>query len=506
MPPGSPPKVWEKIERDASSKLNVIIVGAGLGGLGAAISILLAGHDVTVLEAAAEIGEIGAGIQVLPNSSRVLISWGLEEAVAKHATMPRYTNMFGWKGNLLSRMDLHAYADALGTPFWDFHRANLHRCLLDRAVELGAEIHVNARVTTVECAADGLTATAALADGRALAADLVVGADGISSRLREVLLGRADPPQPTGDLAYRLLIPAGEMRADAELRRLVEDPQVNYWIGPDAHAVNYVLRGGELFNMVLLVPDDLPAAAMTAAGDVAEMRARFAAWDPRIAKVLALCRAVQKWKLCIRPTLERWSHESGAFTLLGDAVHATLPYLASGCGMALEDAAALGLCLAKVRGRGRAEKQQALRAYEGCRKARTERVVERGNRQQHLYHVHDGAEQRERDRRLRMFADVDEALLRDPGHVARPRPDPGDGDGDGGGDDDPLPWRYYGVGGWLLAYDLEREVEASWARVQDEAEAKARPSLKLRLEGAGEGAEEEEGAPRKCLSAYLRRH
>lgn len=189
---------------------------------------------MTVFESASEIGEIGAGIQVLPNSSRILISWGLEDKIAKHATMPRYANMIGWKGNFLSRMDLHSYAKALGTPFWDFHRANLHRCLLDRATELGAKVHVKSRVQDIEYAQDGLTATAVLSDGRMMSADLIVGADGISSQLREVLLGKPDPPLPTGDLAYRLLINAEDMLADPELRHFVQDPQVNYWLGPDA--------------------------------------------------------------------------------------------------------------------------------------------------------------------------------------------------------------------------------------------------------------------------------
>ncbi|KAI1340309.1 FAD/NAD(P)-binding domain-containing protein [Xylariaceae sp. FL0016] len=449
------PTIRQKVERDDTSRLNVIVVGAGLGGLGAAIGILLAGHTVTVLESTSEIGEIGAGIQVLPNSSRILRSWGLGDELAKHATTPRYCNMRGWKGNILSRMDFHAYSEALGSPFWDFHRANLHRCLLDRAVELGAHVRVNSRVADVECTEDGLTATVVLSNGERLEADLVVGSDGISSKLREVLLGRPDPPTPTGDLAYRLLIDTKDMLDDPDLRPFVENPQVNYWLGPDAHAVNYVLRGGSLFNMVLLVPDDMPAASMTVDGNVEEMQALYEGWDPKIAKLLKLCQSVQKWKLCIRPTLEKWTHHSAAFTLLGDAVHATLPYLASGCGMALEDGAALGLCLAKLTDKSQKQKIQALRLYEDCRRERTEKVVARGNYQQYMYHIHDGGEQQDRDAKFKEFEQLDKQWLANPQHLKEASPQ---------SEDDPLPWRFYGVGSWLLTYDVEEDVEKRWAR------------------------------------------
>ncbi|EOD47981.1 putative fad binding domain-containing protein [Neofusicoccum parvum UCRNP2] len=242
--------------------------------------------------------------------------------------------MLGWRGNPLATMDFHEYAAACaGAPFWDFHRANLHGALLERAVALGAAVRVNARVEDVVVGVGerGEGAEVVLLGGERVSADLVVGADGINSRCREILLGREDPPVQTGDLAYRLLLSTKEMMKDPELRGFVEDPQVNYWMGPDAHAVNYVLRGGELFNMVLLVPDDMPAGATTLEGNVEEMRALYRDWDPRIPKLLTLCESVYKWRLCIRPTLEpSWSDPSGAFVLLGDAVHATLPYLASG--------------------------------------------------------------------------------------------------------------------------------------------------------------------------------
>ncbi|KAH7379139.1 hypothetical protein DE146DRAFT_304687 [Phaeosphaeria sp. MPI-PUGE-AT-0046c] len=454
----SKPQIIQQQQRDASSTLHVVIVGAGLGGLGAAISILLAGHSVEILEVAAEIGEIGAGIQCLPNSTRVLISWGLEEQLSKHATTPRLCNMIGWKGNKISDMNVHEYEEDCGSPFWDFHRANLHMGLLERALELGAVLRTNARVVDVEYEPNsGGTSTIGIAvcdDGQRYKADLVVGADGINSKCREILLGHEDPPLLTGDLAYRLLLKTEDMMKDPELRGLVEDPQVNYWIGPDAHAVNYVLRGGKLFNMVLLVPDDMPAGANTLSGDVEEMRALYKDWDPRIPKLLALCESVFKWRLMIRPELDpTWSHISGAFTILGDAVHATLPYLASGAGMSLEDGHVLGLCLGKLKGKSTAEKKQALDVYERCRRQRTERVVSRGNRQQYLYHVHDGAEQQERDRQLRAFADFNSKgmISRDQYEAKGLQVE-----------DDPLAWRWGGVGSWLLTYICERDVEQRW--------------------------------------------
>ncbi|KAE9987123.1 hypothetical protein EG327_003984 [Venturia inaequalis] len=327
--------------------------------------------------------------------------------------------MWGWKGNMITYIDTEkSAAEYPGTFYWDFHRANLHTALLRRASELGVQLKINARVVDVRIASDEAEdATVVLDSGEEFVADLVVGADGINSRMREILMGRPDPPIPTGDLAYRLLLNAEDVLKDPELAHFIKEPQVNYWIGPDAHAVNYVLKGGKLFNMVLIVPDDMPfGGANTLQGDVDEMRAHFKGWDPKILKLLELCGSVRKWRLRIRTGMDDWSHPSGAFTMLGDAVHATLPYLASGAGMCLEDAAVLGELFSRAPNpKDPRTKKQLLKIYENCRKERTEMVVQRGNLQQWLYHLHDGPEQEERDRKMRVAEEGEAMVMRDSG-------------------------------------------------------------------------------------------
>ncbi|KAL1965757.1 hypothetical protein VTN77DRAFT_5257 [Rasamsonia byssochlamydoides] len=159
--------------------------------------------------------------------------------------------MIGWKGDHISSLDFIESANRYGSPFWDFHRADLHNCLYRRAVELGAKVHTNSRVVNVEYhqANPGpAQVTVILANGKRYMADLVVGADGIVSRTRECFLNRADPPMPTGDLAYRVLLDLRQIQLDEDVQKMLEETEVNYWMGPGAHAVCYLLRNRTYLN------------------------------------------------------------------------------------------------------------------------------------------------------------------------------------------------------------------------------------------------------------------
>ena len=187
-------------QHDVADSLDIVIIGAGLGGLAAAIGILHYGHRVTVLEATQEIGEIGAGIQVSANGTKQLKRWGLGDKLLQHATTPDVTNLRRWEnGKLLAQVDMYAYGRKYKAPFWDFHRANLHQVLLEKTLELGGEVLVKKVVKSIDFQAPSVFCE----DGTIYHADLIIGADGINAKSRDLLAGRNEPPRETGDLAYR---------------------------------------------------------------------------------------------------------------------------------------------------------------------------------------------------------------------------------------------------------------------------------------------------------------
>jgi salicylate hydroxylase len=294
-------------------------------------------------------------------------------------------------GRQLAKLELGAYHKKLyGAPFWDIHRHDLIVALHQRALELGADIRVDSKVVDIDFELASLT----LKNGQTLSGDLIVGADGLNSITRKKLVP-TDAPELTGDIAFRVLLDVAELDPDDEdLQQLAQNPQVIYWLGPSGHAIVYILKGGRQINLVAIAPDDLPDGIVRAPLSKEETLKKFDGWDPLLRKILASYKSkdIWRWKLHMRPELSKWNHESGKFTLLGDAVHPSLPYLSQGAGMALEDAAVLGDVLSE-----NIPLTAALAKYEALRRPRSTKVVRAAKGQQRWYHLADGEEQQHRD-------------------------------------------------------------------------------------------------------------
>jgi salicylate hydroxylase len=224
----------------------------------------------------------------------------------------------------LSVQPLDPYTEErYGVPYLHIHRADFHKVLVDAARKEGVQIQLGSTVQSID-----FNKPLIRIRGRPdFHADIVIGADGLKSVCREEMLGKKDPPHLTGDLAYRITVKASDMRKHPELRELVDKPALHLWMGPSSHAVCYLLKGGDLYNVVLVCPDNLPELVNTAKADLQEMRDFFINWAPQMRALLDMVQETSKWRLQNSHEMYTWSHDSGKFTLMGDACHATLPYL-----------------------------------------------------------------------------------------------------------------------------------------------------------------------------------
>ncbi|KAK5111948.1 hypothetical protein LTR85_011695 [Meristemomyces frigidus] len=273
------------------------------------------------------------------------------------------------------------------------------RVLVNEARELGVDIKLSCQVSHVDCR----TPYVELGTGERIAADVVIGADGLNSVVRGDVLGQQVKPVETGDLAYRAIIPRSKVESldSPVLNPVLYEHHSIVWWGPDSHAVLYPVRHAAVFNLVLLVPDDLPPDVDKVPGNIDQMKKLFQGWDPILRELIEQVPSSLKWKLVSFDALETWT--SGSCTLLGDACHPTLPYQAQGAAMAVED----GASIAKLVGlavKSKASVPQTLQLYERLRKDRTMLNVKGARDNRALYHARDGEPA---DRRNAMLKDFD---------------------------------------------------------------------------------------------------
>jgi len=355
----------------------ILIAGAGLGGLAAASCLMKAGYDVEIYEQAPALAEVGAGIQLSANAMHVLNHLGLGVAIAAVAVRPgAYVFRTFDTGEVIQTFALSEEHERLhGAPYYQLHRADLHDLLAAKARELKPDVvHLDHRVVGFAESDDGVRLD--FADGSSATGDLLIGADGLKSAVRTQIAGEV-PATYTGDGAWRVTVPA---------ERLPENflgQVMTLFLGPARHVVCYYLRGGDLLNFVGIVEtDEVSEESWTARFPWEKFKADFVGWHEAIQTVIDAVDKDQcyRWSLHYRSAIRNWS--TARATILGDAAHPTLPYLAQGAAMAIEDGAVLTRALGQE-----SDPAAALQFYQRNRVDRTARIVDQSTQNRNLFHM-----------------------------------------------------------------------------------------------------------------------
>jgi salicylate hydroxylase len=360
---------------------DVIVVGGGIGGLSAAFALTRKGSTVRVLERSAEFGEVGAGMQIAPNCTRILAAYGLLDGAKRLGVLPAAMVMKdAVDGTVLTSLDLKDAERRYGTPYMVIHRSDLHGLFLEACREAGVDLRTSQHVTSYANTENGARVT--LADGAVHEASLVIAADGLHSGARAQLVG--DEPVSSAYVAYRGAVPIGRVREND-----ISETDVVVYVGPGCHFVQYPLRGGEMFNQVAVFESRKALAGEEDWGTPDELDAAFAGLTGNIQQGLPLMGRDRWWRMFDRDPIMTWVY--GRIALLGDAAHPPLQYIAQGAIMAIED----GYVLAEHLARQGADVDAALAAYQAVRPEHCRRVVLTSRAWGKLWHL-DGEK---RDRR-----------------------------------------------------------------------------------------------------------
>jgi salicylate hydroxylase len=379
------------------SDLTVLIVGGGIGGIATALALRQRGIDALLFEQAEAFREVGAGIQLSANATRVLRRLGLDSALARVAVYPEGRDYRAWDtGERVFWTPLGEQAEVhFGAPYYQAHRADLLDILVNALGNAG--IHLNARVQTFEQDGHGVTIT--LADGRIVTGDVLVGADGIHSTVRAQLFGR-EQPRYTGCVAWRGLVSA-ERLTHLDLGRVN-----GVWMGPNRSIVQYYVSAGRTFNWIGISRSSHAAQeSWLAEGRVEDALAEYADWHPTIRAIIRATPRVLRQALYDREPLAEW--RVGRVVLLGDAAHAMMPFYAQGAGQSIEDAYVLAGCLASPPD----DPAVALERYVRLRQPRTAWMQQLARREEERYHIADPAEIARRNVGLRQGHTSDAAAF-----------------------------------------------------------------------------------------------
>ena len=360
----------------ASHSLPVIIAGGGIGGLAAALALVRQGFQVTVLEQAPEIGEIGAGIQLGPNAFHAFDALGVGDKARGRAVYTDYMVMHdALDESLVGKIETgEAFRQRFGNPYAVIHRVDVHRSLLEGAQETGkVEFHTNTRIVSIEQDEARKTVTAIDQNGKRWTGQALIGADGGKSVVRQQYVN--DPPRVTGHVVYRAVVDKQDFPQDLQWNA------ASLWAGPKCHLVHYPLRGGEQYNVVVTFHSRQQEEWGVTDGSKEEVESYFQGICPKARQLIELPKTWRRWATADREPIGTWVF--GRATLLGDAAHPTTQYMAQGACMAMEDAVTLGEALLVSHN----DWDAALQLYQKNRVTRTARIVLSGREMGRLYHA-----------------------------------------------------------------------------------------------------------------------